>query len=134
MSSYALLMCIDTVTIVAGNFLEPPQPVFDRLKSYKSVPTARTFLWVNGAVNGHTLFSGWILPAKPRGLVLGSRVCTVCTVEPRHRAVATALLQSNSSARHSSTKKSVKLLSSAIFGLYFENYFRRGTPRLFIVP
>ena len=54
----------------------PVEIVGDRLKSYKSVPTARTFLWVNGAVNGQTLFSGRILPAKPRGLVLGSRVCT----------------------------------------------------------
>ena len=47
-------------------------------------------------------FSGRILPAKPRGLVLGSRVCT----------------------------KSVKLLSSAIFGLYFEKKFpgRPWTP------
>ena len=52
----------------------PVEIVGDRLKSYKSVPTARTFLWVNGAVNGQTLFSGRILPAKPRGLVLGSRV------------------------------------------------------------
>ena len=34
----------------------PVEIVGDRLKSYKSVPTARTFLWVNGAVNGQTLF------------------------------------------------------------------------------